>query len=871
MKVHIIPHTHWDREWCQTFQEYRVKLIKMIDRLIYIIENYPDYKFLLDGQTIILEDYLEVRPEKREKLEKYIRNGNIFVGPWYVQPDEFLVSGESLIRNLLIGSKISEKFGNRLNVGYVPDSFGHISQLPQIFKGFDIEDVVLWRGVGRNESLEYIWKAPSGDEVFLVHLQSPLFSGYSNGWYLSYEIPFDILNIHLEALSKNANTPNIILMNGRDHAEPNEKVLENIKKLNELYKEHTFILSTLEDYISDVKSYNPKLIVLQGELRNYSFGTDYILSGVLSARNYLKLSNFEVYHKTEKILEPLAIVNYLNSGVYDSNYLEYLWKLILQNHAHDSICGCSIDEVHVEMEGRFVSIRGLIREFLRSISINLFGGGEDVILFNPTPKKRTSTFVIPIFIKEDLGKGIKIYDEEKRELKYQLLSIQDTYKFYMDEKNIRITEKGKEYTIALNLDLPGLGFRKISIEKNENRYMFVFNENISKSFGILENEYLKVLIQPNGSLIIENKETGEVYKNLHIFEDGGDIGDLYNYCPPYRDRIYTTYGSKANISLINNGEFLAEYLVEVDFEVPKDTKNEYREEELIKLPIKSYISLRKEERFVRIRTEISNYARNHRLRVLFESGVQNSNTSFSYTPFDVVERDIKPLDPKGRNEYPYNFHPFQYFMGITDGKKGLMIASKGLYEYEVFNDQERTIALTLIRSVGFLSRELPSRYNIAGPIIETPSAQCIRSFQFEYAIIPMSGPYHNYIKDAFEFIDDIEVLQGKDLPNINSLFEIDGSDAIFLSAIKKAEKDEGIVVRFCNLSKDVQEVNIKTGFKFKKVEEVKLNEEKIRDLEFQREEIKIKILGKKIFTLKFYIEYNNLYEGPNLRGVKKKS
>jgi mannosylglycerate hydrolase len=852
MKVHIIPHTHWDREWCQTFQEYRAKLIKMMDRLIYIIENYPDYKFLLDGQTIILEDYLEIRPEKREKFEKYIRNKNIFIGPWYVQPDEFLVSGESLIRNLLLGSKISEKFGNRLKVGYVPDSFGHISQLPQIFKGFDIEDVILWRGIGRNESLEYIWRAPSGDEVFLVHLQSPLFSGYSNGWYLSYEIPLDILNIHLELLSKNANTPSIILMNGRDHAEPNEKVLENIKKLNELYKEHTFILSTLEDYISEVKSYNPKLMVLEGELRNYSFGTDYILSGVLSARNYLKLSNFEICHKTEKILEPLAVINYLNLGVYDSNYFEYLWKLILQNHAHDSICGCSIDDVYVEMEGRFVSIKGLIREFLKSISINLFGGGEDIILFNPTPKKRTSTFIIPIFIKEDSGKGIKIYDENKKELKYQLLAIKDTYRFYMDDKNIRITEKGKEYSIALTLDLPSLGFRKISIEKSENRYIYVSNENISKSFGILENEYLKVIIQSNGSLIIENKETGEVYKNLHIFEDGGDIGDLYNYCPPYKDRIYTTYGSKANISLINNGEFLAEYLVEIDFEIPKDTKDEYREEELVKLPIKSYISLRKGERFLRIRTEISNFARNHRLRVLFESGAQNSNTSFGYTSFDIVERDIKPIDPKGRNEYPYNFYPFQYFMGITDIKRGLMIASKGLYEYEVFNDQERTIALTLVRSVGFLSRELPSRYNMAGPIIETPSAQCIGSFKFEYAIIPIRSPYHNYIKDAFEFIDDVEVLQGKDLPKIDSLFEIDCSNSIFLSAVKKAERDEGIVVRFCNLSKEVQEINIKTGFEFKKVEEIKLNEEKIRDLEFQGKEIKINIPEKKIFTLKFY-------------------
>lgn len=852
MKVHIVSHTHWDREWCQTFQEYRVKLVKMMDKLLFILNNYSEYKyFTLDGQTIVLEDYLEIRPEKEEEIKKFVKEGKIFIGPWYLMPDEFLISGESIIRNLLIGDKISSHFGRKMNVGYMPDPFGHISQLSQILRGFNIDNAVLWRGISKNENSEYIWKAPDGSKVLLIHLQSPIYSGYSNGWYLSYENWEEPLNIHLDFLKKIAKTNNLLLMNGRDHAEPEEKVIENIIKLNKKYGELEFIHSNLEEYIKAVEEEKPSLETIEGELRNPPFGTDYLLSGVLSARVYIKQENFRICHEVERILEPISVLNYLNSSYYDSKFLEYLWREILKNHPHDSVCGCSIDEVHKEMEGRFLAINGLIKELERVVVNSLLGRGENIFIFNPSCWNKESIIIIPIDVKEDMGRGIKVFDEENKELEYQLISIEDYNKFYMDEKNMRNMEKGKRYNIALELQLPSLGFRMLKIERCNTRYLFIFPDNISKRFGELENEYLKVFIQSNGSLVIEDKETKEIYKNINIFEDGGDTGDEYNYCPPLKDEIFSTLGCNAKISLISNGKYLAEYLVGIDFEVPKDSTEEGRSDEFTTIPIKSFISLRKEEKFVRVKTQLENKAKNHRLRVLFESGAQNAVKSFAYTPFDIVERKIEPINPKGRSEYPFNICPFQNFMGITDEKRGLIISAKGLYEYEVKNDREKTIALTLLRAIGWLSKELYTRYNIAGPIIETPSAQCFMPLSFEYAVIPFNGNYNDSFKYAMDFIEEAKFFVGNKLPNINSLFEID--KPILLSAIKKAEKDEGIILRLANLKNEDEKINIKTKFNFQKVEEVNLKEEKLREIEHNNETIEIMLPKKKIITLKFLI------------------
>ncbi|MFL5626015.1 MAG: alpha-mannosidase, partial [Ktedonobacteraceae bacterium] len=180
LDIILVPHTHWDREWYQTFQQFRIRLVRTIDKLLDILDRDDKFRhFMLDGQTIVLDDYLEVRPEQEERLKKYTQTGRIQVGPWYLQPDEFLVSGEALIRNLQIGLQRAAEFATPMRIGYVPDCFGHIAQLPQILRGFGIDNAVFWRGVGSDaHKSEFYWAAPDGTRVLVIHLAAPV--GYSN-------------------------------------------------------------------------------------------------------------------------------------------------------------------------------------------------------------------------------------------------------------------------------------------------------------------------------------------------------------------------------------------------------------------------------------------------------------------------------------------------------------------------------------------------------------------------------------------------------------------------------------------------------------------------------------------------------------------
>src|SRR5438067_188073 len=236
LHIILVPHTHWDREWYQTFQQFRMRLVRTIDKLLDVLEHDDRFThFMLDGQTIVLDDYLEVRPEQEERLKQYTRAGRISVGPWYLQPDEFLVSGESLVRNLQIGLQRAAEFGEPMCVGYVPDCFGHIAQLPQILQGFGIDNAVFWRGVGAEaQKSEFYWTAPDGTGVLVVHLADVM--GYSNASKLPLTTQEFVTHVELltAPLLPKATSNTLLFMNGNDHVEPQDGLPQVIASANKL-------------------------------------------------------------------------------------------------------------------------------------------------------------------------------------------------------------------------------------------------------------------------------------------------------------------------------------------------------------------------------------------------------------------------------------------------------------------------------------------------------------------------------------------------------------------------------------------------------------------------------------------------------------
>lgn len=385
--IHIISHTHWDREWYQTFQQFRLRLVHLTDRLLALLESDPDYRhFTLDGQTIVLEDYLQMRPHQADTLKHHIQNGRLLIGPWYILPDEFLVSPEATIRNLMIGKEICAQFGGRMMIGYIPDPFGHISQMPQILQGFGIHTACFWRGLS-DEPVELYWQAPDGSRVFTLYLRE----SYGNGAGLPTGEPerFSRELLHAAELllshsATSAGEGQAVIMLGTDHMEPpldtSSAIAAAAQNLTGTRVLHSTLPAAIQAVQEQISRLGCDIPTIQGELRSPKRMP--LLPGVLSTRMWIKQRNRACETLLERWAEPFsawASVLSPSSSLTSPNLadpaplLQQAWKLLIQCHPHDSICGCSIDQVHEEMRPRFDQVDQIGEEITRQ-SLEIIAG-----------------------------------------------------------------------------------------------------------------------------------------------------------------------------------------------------------------------------------------------------------------------------------------------------------------------------------------------------------------------------------------------------------------------------------------------------------------------------------------------------------------
>lgn len=404
--LHIVSHTHWDREWYLTFQEFRFRLVRLVDQLLGLLERDPGYQFFtLDGQTIILDDYLEIRPEQEARIHQLVREGRLLIGPWYVLPDEFLEGPEALIRNLFFGHRGCRRAASTRQsmerIGYLPDSFGHISQLPQLAAGFGWEAMCLWRGVG-DAPTEFHWVAPDGTPCLVLHLRH----GYGNGAHLPSDAESFLRDLAAErdALGPHAATSHLLVMQGTDHMEPRPDLLPLLRAADEALEDQV-IHSTLPAYLAAVQGELgadglEALPRVHGELRSPERA--HLLPAVLSARIWIKQWNARCESLLTCWAEPFsALAEQIGRAQDLRGFLRAAWRWLLQNHAHDSICGCSVDQVHREMQSRFAwteqlaeqvtqaSLETLAQHITPHDSESEARGGTRVIVFNPAAFPRT--------------------------------------------------------------------------------------------------------------------------------------------------------------------------------------------------------------------------------------------------------------------------------------------------------------------------------------------------------------------------------------------------------------------------------------------------------------------------------------------------
>ncbi len=918
-EIHVVSNTHWDREFRFCFQRTRIALVKTMDYLLDLLEHDPRYaSYTLDAHCIMIEDYLEVRPQMRQRIEKLVRARRLFIGPWFTLPDIPNIGQEAVVRNLLYGHRISKSFGHTMKIGYTPCSWGQTGQLPQIYAGFGIDTVLFYRGISPHEcTSEFIWEGADGTRA-LAH-RFALFARY-NYYYLVFrkitygldinertwrwgefgETPFksadvSVLNPNIELLEPDVRYINenlkpaleemlkieggqyfgqyFLAMHGHDISLPHPLETQVIKDADAALPETKVIHSNLEKYFATLKKKldTSKLTVLKGERRtNLKEGYwTYLLPGTISARTRLKQENF----RTEMFLvhqaEPASAFAYLLGEKYPTPYIDIAWRYLLSTHTHDANAGCAPDEVTEDVryhlrQSRQIS-EGLVQEALKAIAKNVdtknaSDSAQFLLIFNSLPFERSEVVDVTIDLPEESGaESLTIRDDVRGDVRgdagnicqYQPVSETSGGIFVDNPWNVPQAYLTTRFHIKmLAEDIPAIGYKIFTIEprKKPDRK----TGSLFSAPSTMENEFLRIDAAPNGTITLTDKTTGTSFYNLLTLEDSGEVGNAWRHITPAQDAVIYSTGASARIQKVENGALSATMRIDLSLHIPRDCPEpSHRSEDLVELPITHFITLTKYSRKVDVITRFDNTARDHRLRLLFPTGLAKAKTSFADSHFDVVERAIALPNCDDWKEPVVGTYPYRTFVDVSDGECGFAVFSEGLQEFEVMRDASRAIAITLVRAVRIkleVSEQRKQELPDTGP--QSPGMH-----EFRLAIYPHSGSWAdaNCPKEALRISVPLRAAQfGKNkngaLPRKYALF-VCSNKYIDISALKKAEAKNALVLRCYNPTPVTQRGRIKLNRKVKRVRETNLNEEiKDKNPAVNNNRISITLVPKKIRT-----------------------
>lgn len=650
-------HTHWDREWYREYEVFRLRLLRVFDHVLDMLLEDKIPSFYFDGQVAALLDYLEMRPEKEDLIRMLIGQKKLFIGPFYCLVDEFLTDGICFRKNLEIGLKIAKDFGCENFIAYLADTFGHSQNIPAILREYGINRAIVWRGCGELPS-EFVW-----DKVDTVNL--------IRGYYMdifssdkSTEEKAEFLKSNLDKIAeKSGNT--LLLPIGADHLDVPDDIAAQIEAVNSLLDDYEIHIGSPIEYFSKVKFKHKH----SGELRDNS--KTFILPGSYSSRMKLKQLNAECSYKLD-IADKLQF----NFGSKYESSIEYAYKLLLQNQAHDSICGCSTDMVHEENIVRYNKIMQIANTIIEEIRLE-------------QPENLTITF--------------KYLD------KYKILEVERTK---VDE-NAQVISQRKGFPSELLYNT-----NKIPVtEDYTTLYTMLkeFNADNTDSDVLIDssnifNSNIRLEID-EGKLNIYDKD--KCYKNFIEFVRCKDKGDSYNFGPVADD----TY----EVAQIKSARIIAKGPLRVTLRI-----------------VTSFfsvdVSLNKKSKLLNFKIKWLNLLSNRLWQVRFNFNnpvkeVQSEDMNLLISRKFDPDYNIREHLPNTRGiEAKTNTAPMQRF--VWTNKLGII--TKGLTEYEVYKN---TLSVTLLRSTGVISNpKNPARSTPAGPPIEVPGLQMLGENTAEFSI-----------------------------------------------------------------------------------------------------------------------------------------
>ncbi|MFH1738366.1 MAG: glycoside hydrolase family 38 C-terminal domain-containing protein [bacterium] len=912
-ELHVISNTHWDREWAYPFQETRLLLLEFMDNLLDLLEKRPDFhSFLMDSQTMCVDDYLDLRPESRERIQKQVEAGRLIVGPWYSLPEEYIVNGESLVRNLLVGHRLAQSYGKVSKLGYTPFSYGQTSQMPQIYHGFDIDTIIFYRGINTPHS-EFIMEGADGSQVYgtrfgalsrfsyYFYLYRNVVQGMSRDewWYtwqkgaepfrlcterdhhghyyvldpgkklwLSEKIP-EMIKRLLDDESEHFTTPYIACMQGFDSSEPDPREIDLIEACKPHMPEGVSVFqSSLHEYMEKLKveiknMRNPTII--RGESRDpgATGKWTHLMGDVLSSRCRIKRNNHEAETLVQRWAEPFAALAWSLGADYPTSAVSLAWKYILQNHPHDTICGAGADQMEKDLHYRFDQSRliskGLMRRGMQEIQKRIDNSDVDVkdaviTVFNPSPFPRGE--VITAYV--DLPDGSDYEAFSIRDTNGQEAARQDVSHFpcgtlVRNLQDISLEQRAERVLLHFETNgIPALGYKTFHIrhEELDTRQP----GSLVAERNCMENEHLHVRINSNGTLCVTHKETGHVFDGLHYIEDCGEVGHSWIHMFPEHDEILTSHAVPVDIALEDDGPLLARYRVDYHMQIPVDIEKQedgfHRSSQRTEVVVTSRFTLRKGARFIHVKTTVNNPCKQHRLRVVFPTHLQASVSS-AEAAFDVIDRRIER--PKGSLYYgkPNPTYPMHRFVSVSDKRVGFTLFNNGIREYEVTDNKARELALTLLRAFEFKQSPVIDRWDIYP---DSLMSQCLGEHDWSYGIYPHAGTWDKaeVYQQAEQFTLPLEAAQagpkGGDLPKECSFLQVEPAD-ITMSTLKHAEDRESIIFRLYNPTSRAVQCRVTVARPIQGAWLTNLDEKKIERLEPKENTLSFPIPKKKIVTI----------------------
>jgi alpha-mannosidase len=845
--VAIVPHTHWDREWYSPFQTFRLRLVDLLDEFLPALENDLSYaRFLLDGQMAVVDDYLEVRPEAEPTLRRLAATGRVAMGPWYTLPDEFLVSGETHIRNLQMGLERAAAFGGAMDVGYLPDMFGHVAQMPQLLSQFGFGHTVVWRGVpSAIDRTAFRWRAPDGTSIRAQYLAR---GGYGNGAAIPDDAKALVRRVqaHEHELGEML-VGGILFMNGTDHQVPQTWLGRVVAEANEIQDDYHFVVTSLAEYLTGPAAAPAEgLPEWTGELRSGARAN--LLMGVGSNRVDTKQLAARAERSLEQLAEPLCAL-FLAPDKWPASLLHLAWREVVRNAAHDSICACSHDEVVEAVNHRYNEARqiadGLADRAVKAVGSSMAaagpvavnasartrGGVVEVVVGDdapiagtqvlrsrpggPTERRRMrpsdvasllgqirgqrfsdNFFVTDLTVDEGApGDDVEItlhlattpsadssVEETRREL-YARLGASPS-----DWFAVRMVRPPVQRVLARLEDVPGYGWKRWSPEQVSTADAV----SVSDDGLRITNGRSTIVIDPAGGTFELDGVAG-----LGRLVDDGEAGDTYNYCPPTVDRIIDAPDA-VTIEVLERGPVRAIVAVDRTYTWPHHLDDATGERVgAVTATVRSLLELHAGESLVRITTSFDNPARDHRLRAWFPLPAA-ATTSRAECAFAVVERG---LDAEGGpSETPMPTYPSRRFVSAG----GVTVVHEGLLEYELV-DGGRALALTLLRANGWLSRgPMPTRPEPAGPVNPLEGPQLQRHLVVRYGVrVGADADPYQLVEDAFLPLAVAVASGGGARPDSGQELEIEGAQ---VSALRRAPG--GLEVRVFNPSDAATDVRL---------------------------------------------------------------